>query len=121
MRISHVCIKGQEYPICFSTRVVISCEERAGGIDAELKKISEENSLKEMFWLLSEMLKAGVRYAKLEGLETPEPPGYEQLIDIVGIDEYQSMFSAVVDATTKGMQRKIEVEEEKNAKTTQEK
>ncbi len=32
MRISHVCIKGQEYPICFSTRVVIACEERAGGI-----------------------------------------------------------------------------------------
>ncbi len=76
--------------------------------DAELKKISEENSLKEMFWLLSEMLKAGVRYAKLEGLETPEPPGYEQLIDIVGIDEYQSMFSAVVEMQQqKGCKEKL--------------
>ena len=99
-------------------RVLVACEERAGSFDEEMEKVSN-GSVKEMLWLLSELLKAGKKYAELEGIEHEQPPTLDEILDTVGVDEYSEMFGAVTDTVVKGTSRSVEVENSKNAEATQ--
>lgn len=119
MRTGKITIKGKEYLTCFSTRALIACEERSGSIEHELEKI-EGGSIKECIWLIYQLIIAGDRYAKIEGIENPEPMTYDELIDSLGADEYPGIFKAIKDTTTAGTNRNIEVKPSKNTKPTQE-
>lgn len=115
MRTTKINIRGTEYTACFSTRVVVDLEERFGDITKGLERIMSEKKVSEMFWLLSRMLNAGKKYCDLEGVEAPEPPTEDQLLDLVGIDEYETMFSGIADAVKAGNEQKIQTKP-KNAK-----
>ena len=117
MRTGRVSIKGREYITCFSTRVLIECEERAGSVEAEMEKI-QGGSITECIWLLHRLIAAGCKYAELEGMEAPEAIGYDELLDGVGIDEYSGLFVAVAGAVSGGAERNVTVES-KNAQATQ--
>ena len=81
------------YKTCFSTRVVMALEARGGDADKELQRILDERKVADMFWLLHKMLDAGRRYSILEGENPPPEISYDNLLDLVGMDDYGSMFA----------------------------
>lgn len=115
MRVCEIEIDGKQYPICFSTRVAIACQERAGSPEKVLNKIASED-IQEIFWLLTQMIAAGCGYKKMNGEETPTPIGYEELVDIVGVDDYPSMFTAISNAIQKDTTRTVKTKPAKTAK-----
>ncbi len=120
MRTGIVTINEKQYLVCFSTRVMLALEERGGDADQELKKILDEHKMSSTFWLLAQMIDAGDRYAKLEGMDNPGTLSFDQLVDLVGIDEYDTMFRSVWDAIKVGGKPTVhtKVKQEKNAETT---
>lgn len=119
MRTSKAFINGEEYITCFSTRVLMSIEEKYGDADEGLKKILNGKKIADIFWLLSLMIDAGDRYAKMEGIENPGKMSMDELIDIVGVNDYESIFKAVSATALAGNTATVEVKPQKNAKTTQ--
>lgn len=120
MRTGIVTINEKQYLVCFSTRVMLALEERGGDADQELKKILDEHKMSSTFWLLAQMIDAGDRYAKLEGMDNPGTLSFDQLVDLVGIDEYDTMFRSVWNAIKAGNTPTVhtKVKQEKNAETT---
>ena len=124
MRVSKIKINNKEYPACFSTRVAFACEERSGSVAKELDKVSKESQagkLKELFWLIYELLKAGKKYSELEGIETEPLISYEDMLDSVGVSDYKYLVSSVTETVAEGNKRKTEIAPPKNKETTQEK
>lgn len=119
MKITKINIAGVEYPICFSTRVAIDCEEHAGNVELVLHKIEKENSIKETFWLISKMIDAGCKYENMNGNCVPDPISYDDLIDKLGPDDYSVMFGAILDAIKDGTKREIKVKSTKNGKNAE--
>lgn len=120
MRTGKVIVGGKEYLTCFSTRVLMRVEEEKGETAHEwLQKMIENQSVGDMFWLLAQLIDAGDRYAKLEGLDNPGAIDFEALIDTVGVDDYATMFAAVVETVKNGQTPNVRTKPEKNVKTTQ--
>lgn len=120
MRTGKVTVHGKEYLLCFSTRVLMALEEREGDSDKALMRILNEHKITDLFWLLSQMIDAGDRYAKIEGIENPGKLTVDELADIVGVDEYENMFASITKAIGAGNKQNIKIKPSKNAKTTQE-
>ena len=122
MKTSKAQIRGKEYLMCFSTRVVIECHKRYGGIENAMKKIfpgpDNDQEIEAVFWLFYEMLKAGSAYAKINGIDNPDIMTYDELIDSVGIDDYPQMLAKVIESTEKGIRRSVETVPGKNTETT---
>ena len=116
MRTGKVEINGKEYLLCFSTRVLMALEERGGSSEAELQRIMDEHKVSDLFWLLEKMIDAGDRYAKLEGIENPGTISGDNLIDLVGVDDYETMFQSIVGAVAAGNTPEVKVKT-KNAET----
>lgn len=95
---------GKEYPLRFSLRVVKNCEERYGSLEKmfdviQMKSDAESGSLclvDDCLWLLSSMLDAGFRYAKLNGDALEVPPDTDALLDVLDLPSMQAvLFSAI--------------------------
>lgn len=84
-----------------------------------LSSIMENEALSDAFWLLHQLMVAGNRYAKLEGLDAPEVFSLDDMIDLVGVEDYPAMFAAIGKAVTDGQAQTVEAEFPKNADTTQ--
>lgn len=119
MKTNRITIKGKNYITCFSTRVLLAVEDREGDCDKGLQRIMKDGKISDMFWLLAQMIDAGDRYAKMEGIENPGVLTYDELVDSVGVDEYQTMFGAIVNAVKADSTPKVQTKPAKNAKTTQ--
>ncbi len=88
MRTSTLTIQGdRNTPCCFSTRVLLALEERGKrekpvkSATEMLSSIMENEALSDAFWLLHQLMVAGNRYAKLEGLDAPEVFSLDDMID----------------------------------------
>lgn len=119
MRTAKAKIHDKEYIICFSTRVLMALEEREGDSSAGLEKIMKTQKVSDVFWLLAQMIDAGDRYAKIEGIDNPGTISYDELVDTLGVDEYQDVFGAITEAVQKGTKPDVQTKPAKNAKTTQ--
>lgn len=122
MKTSNLNLGGKSYLVCFSTRVVLACEDRAGSVGKELEIVEAEGNsgkVKELIWLLYEMLKAGSRLAELEGIENPALPSYDDFIDLVGFSDFTELRNDVSKAITNGVKRNVEVEPEKKTDVEQ--
>lgn len=123
MRTAKIEINGKEHLLCFSARVMRACSERYGSVEnigKALMEGTEAQTMDESVWLLSAMMDAGARYAKMEGIETPPPLSYDDLYDLCGIDDLLEMKTKIFETVANGSERKIETEAEegKNAETT---
>ena len=118
MRTAKAKIHGKEYLICFSTRVLMALEEREGDSSAGLEKIMKTQKVSDVFWLLAQMIDAGDRYAKIEGIDNPGTISYDELVDTLGVDEYQDVFGAITEAVQKGTKPDVQTKPAKKAKTT---
>lgn len=112
MRTGKVTVNGKEYLLCFSTRVIMALQKQ-GDIESVLNKIVEENDIQGLFNVLSLMIDAGARYAKLEGIQNPEPISFDDLVDSVGLDDYNELLTSISDAIDSGTQTTVEVANEK--------
>ena len=73
MRTAKIEINKKEYLLCFSARVMRDCSERYGNAENIGKALTEGTEVQKMdesFWLLSAMMDAGAKYAKVEGIST---------------------------------------------------
>lgn len=108
MRTGKITVNGKEYLTCLSTRVLVALEERGGDADKELARIMTERKLSDLFWLLSRLIDAGDRYAELEGLENPGTLTEDQLMDLVGPDDYAKMTGDMVQTIKAGSTPTVE-------------
>lgn len=120
MRMGKIKVLGQEYKACLSTRIILHIEEKTGkGFEAGINELLGKGDMAGLFWLMAEMLKAGKTYADLTGEPAPEPPCYDDLIDLVGVDEYQGLVQTIIDTATDTGTPDVVVEgDSKNPETT---
>ena len=123
MRTGKITINKKDYLLCFSARAMRDCSERYGGVEnigKALMEGTEAQIMDESLWLLSAMMDAGARYAKVEGVEVPPPLEYDALYDLCGMDDLLEMKMSIFETISGGNERRIETEAEteKNAQTT---
>lgn len=106
------------YKACFSTRVLMALETRGGDSEKELQRILEDRKVADMFWLLHQMLDAGRRYSIIEGVEPPPEISYDDLLDLVGMDDYGSMFSQLAATIAADKTPTVVAEPAKNTEAT---
>ena len=108
MRTGKITVNGQDYITCLSTRVLVALEERGGDADKELARIMQGRKLGDLFWLLAQMIDAGDRYAKLEGIDNPGTLSLDALMDSMGPDDYEVMTGAMEDTVKAGATPTVE-------------
>lgn len=124
MRLIEVPIGSQTYYARFSTRILVSLEERnqehggSGDAQAELNAIMASGKMSALFWLLAQMLEAGRRAAELEGMTPPPAITYEELLDKTGLEDYDQMFTLVSQAIYTDSKTTVETAPAKNAEAT---
>lgn len=124
MRTGTIEIDKKRYLLCFSARVIRDCTERYGKlerIDEAMNDDDEAKMMDECFWLLSQMMQAGSRYASLQGIDNPKPLQVDDLYDLCGVDDLLHLKVSIFETIESGTRREIEVEteSEKNGQTTQ--
>ncbi len=119
MRTGTIKLRGKTYLVCISARVMIALEEKMGAeADTALEHVLTGQESKQLFWLLAQMIDAGDRYAKLEGLDNPGTVSEEELIDLVGLDDLQNLFRDTAVAAAVSTKQKVETRAPKNAEAT---
>ena len=119
MRIHPVNLNGKTYLVTFSARVMLALEERGDDAGTELDRILTEGKLSDMFWLLSQMLDAGRRYAMSEELgDIPDPISLDQLLDTTDLADYQSLSAQVTQVIKADSTPSVESSPAKNAEAT---
>lgn len=119
MKTHPVNLNGKTYLVTFSARVMLALEERGGDAGTELDRILAEGNLSDMFWLLSQMLDAGRRYAISEELaDIPDPISLDRLLDTTDLADYQSLSAQVTQAIKADSTPSVESIPAKNAEAT---
>jgi len=123
-RIVEVEIAGKQYPLNFSVSAAKEVAERYGSIENLADAIQEKDSagaMCEIVWLLALLMKQGANwYRIMEGVDR-EVLTAEQLESVLGVYDIIDMQECLFAAMTAGAERTVEVEEGKNAETTQSK
>ena len=122
MRTATITINGKEHLLCFSARVIRACTERYGdvsGLGDALDDPDKGKALDEAVWILAQMMDAGARYAKLNGLECPEPLSVDAIYDTSDLGDFFAIRQRVVDTVTRGRTTHVEVQSPKNGEATQ--
>ena len=116
MRTGSININGKTYLLCFSARVMRDCVERYGditGIDKALSEGSDIEKFNESLWLLSKMMEAGEKYARIEGVENPRALTEDELLDSMDIGSMTDMASNIKKTITDGVGREVSTAEAK--------
>lgn len=122
MRTATITIGKKDYIGCFSTRVLNNLEEYTGmSFENALSDILEKRSITDIAWLVVQVINAGDRYAKMEGIENPGEITTEEFYDRVGVDDYPKLFTQLNEIINGGTTPQIETKTPKNAKATPEK
>ena len=122
MRSGTISIDGKRHVLCFSVRVVRNCAERYGELSGLYAALSAENqvqALDESLWILSEMMKAGAKYAAEHGLENAEPMSVDDLYDSCGFDDLAGIRASIMLTINNGKRTNVEAEASPNAEATQ--
>lgn len=119
MRTTRIKILDIEYPLCYSTRVVIAVHEKYGSLDAmyaSLQNLQEANKAFEgRLWMLQQLMQAGKRHATLSGLPCPTIPQLSALrMSIPG--KYGEIMEKIEETITAGCMMTIRAGEPKNKK-----
>ena len=116
MRTGKITIGGKDYITCLSTRVLVALEEGGGDADQELARIMQGRKLGDLFWLLAQMIDAGDRYAKLEGLDNPGSLTLDAIMDCMGPDDYEAMTGAMAETVKAGTTSTVEAKPGKGSR-----
>lgn len=95
MRYAKLELGGRSYVCALTTRVLMELEEEGTSLD---KMMGDGSNIKGVFKLLEKMLRAGAKYAAMEGIETAGAPSYDELLDMTTPEDYNGMVEAVTRA-----------------------
>lgn len=112
MRTTKIKLLGNEYTLCCSTRFVVQMEETHGTFQDFLNKLVEGKAADKLD-ALEEMLRAGFIYDTREGMNPPEPPSREDILDGTALDDFAEINNAVFGAIAAGNERKVEAKPSK--------
>lgn len=112
MRTTIIELSGVKYTLCFSVRCMAAMEAK-GGTYAEF--VQGLDRVDNRMFMLSELLQAGYIYDKRQELDPPKPPSLEELLDILGPDDVETINAAIVEALAAGNQRTVEAKPTKKA------
>ena len=110
MRTAKMSVDGREYLLCFSGRVIRNVTEKFGSLPAMYEAFSQEEqekSLDAAVWVLSQMIQAGDRYAKLNGLENPGKLSFDDLYDLFDINDFTGIYSKIKETIRIGKQQTV--------------
>ena len=110
MRTAKMSVDGREYLLCFSGRVIRNVTEKFGSLPAMYEAFSQEEqekSLDAAVWVLSQMIQAGDRYAKLNGLENPGKLSFDDLYDLFDINDFTGIYSKIKETIRSGKQQTV--------------
>ena len=122
MRTATISLNGKNHLLCFSARVIRACTERYGdvsGLGDALDNPDKGKALDEAVWILAQMMDAGARYSRLNGLDNPEPLSMDDIYDTSDINDFFAFRQKVMDTVTQGRATHVEVAPPKNGETTQ--
>lgn len=123
MRTAKITLNGEDHLLCFSARVVRNCTERYGaieGINAALSTDDTVKALDESMWMLSQMMEAGARYARMNGIENPEPLDVDGLYDCCDMNDFAGLRGKIMETISNGQRATVEAEPPKNVGATRE-
>ena len=110
MRTAKMSVDGREYLLCFSGRVIRNVTEKFGSLLAMYEAFGQEEqekSLDAAVWVLSQMIQAGDRYAKLNGLENPGKLSFDDLYDLFDINDFTGIYSKIKETIRSGKQQTV--------------
>lgn len=117
MRTAVMTVDGTERLLCFSTRVIRDVVDRFGDVSKINDALNDKDkcrALDNAVWLLSKMMDAGGRYARLNGIENPEPLSYEDLYDSLDIGDFTRLRQKIQETIVNGNQRTVDAVPGKN-------
>lgn len=121
MKTARMTVDGQEYLLCFSVRVIKDCMDRYGAVENIGNVFDNSDPLEAMdeaIWLLTKMMDAGERYAKMHGISNPKALTYDDFVNVCDAADLASMKDKIFETITSGSAAEVEVEPSKNAEAT---
>lgn len=111
------------YPAALTVSTAVALMQRYGTMKAVLETLQAKDmtvAVKDGLDIVAELLKGGAAHQKMLGNPAEQPPTAEALRAMVFPRELPAIRSAAIRAVLDGLQRQVEVEEDrKNADTTQ--
>lgn len=95
MKLGKAVIDGKEYPLVFSTRVLVNLKERTGKDFGAF--LNDASDIEQVMRLLADLIAAGCKYSKDHGMDAPEPLGYDTLLDVIAVDDFGKIFKSLED------------------------
>lgn len=103
MKIIEEACCGEKRAFCFSLRVLQDITDKFGSYENLFAAVDGEKSVENVAWMLSQLMDAGSRYAKMNGLENPAPLSADEILDMSGpfdIGKYKSIIFATLARDT---------------------
>ncbi len=122
MRTAEIEINGKKHLLCFNLWALIECTERYGsltGINDALKAENEIKAINETLWMLHTLMLCGEMYAVEMGMEVEKPLSIDSMKKLCSAASIVQLKTKVLAAINAGMSTHIEVDNSKNAETTQ--
>lgn len=120
MRTAKFSIDGQTYLLCFSGRVLRNVTEHFGGLTEMYQAFGQEDqtaSFDAAVWTMAQMLQAGDRYAKRNGMDNPGPLTADDLYDLCDIREFSGLYAAIRETITSGQRQHVAARPDPEAET----
>lgn len=118
MRINHIELLGEQYPMVFSSKAAERLADEFGSLDKMKEAITADNPFKAVNTIIKILVECGRKYCEVMKIDCPPPlpcdPG--ELIDVSDPNALSSIFSTIAN----GNEREVEAVE-KNGATTQNK
>lgn len=105
---------GEERAFCFSLRVLRDILAKFGSFDEMFNAVDGADSVEAVVWLISRLMLAGDRCAKMNGEENPKPLSEDEILDM-SLPQDIGRFKSIVFATlAKDSESSVEIESEGN-------
>ncbi len=123
MRTAKINLDGQERILCFSGRVLQAINDKyqsmEGYFDA-LRSQDQWDAFDAAIWGLAQMMEAGHKYAKHEGIDAAPPLTEDDLLDFCDLSDLSSFGGKIMETVSAGTEREVSAEPPKNVSTTPE-
>ena len=120
MRTGTITINDKTYMTCMSIRVLTWLEGLGeGDSNVNLNRLLSEGNLSDIFQLLVQLIDAGDRYARINGLDNPGTITYDDLVDSMGIDDVDKlteMAKSITDTISAGSEGHVKAKPAKTGK-----
>jgi hypothetical protein len=107
MRTTTIELKGKEYILCLSLKGIANLSARYGGSEKASEAMAKPD-ICDAIIILAEMMNCGARYAKLNGMENPEPLSEEMVGYGLDMADFAPMMAKIDETVRLSMEREVE-------------